>query len=130
MTIILYLYYTIFVLLISTFSNFLRNILTFSPQGSSSIINYPTQTSISINGTVSKVDYTGTYNTWLGLGKSGLIVLRFTNRATRDFKSWTFICDNGFHSDNLGYTLPSGTYDIKLLVNTVKQFQVLQLQFR
>ena len=101
-----------------------------TPRGSSSIISYPNNTSISINGTVSKVEYTGTYNTWLGLGHSGVVVLRFTNRSTGDFKSWTFICDNGFHSDNLGYTLPSGTYDIELLVNTVKQFQLLQLQFR
>lgn len=87
---------------------------------------YPQGTSFTLGHSVSKVEYKGTYGL---LGKSGVVILRFTNVNTGDSRSNTFICDGSTHVESLPYTLPAGSYRVTCEVNSVKSLKQLAISF-
>lgn len=90
-------------------------------------IIYPTSTQLTITGgSVDYVKYTGTYGLF---GKEGVIVLKFTNTTTGDFKSITFICDNSYYQRQLPISLPAGTYTVTCEANTVTNFYNISINF-
>ncbi len=94
--------------------------------GYGSII-YPQNTTLKINaGYVDTVSYTGVYGLF---GSSGVITLRFTNQSTGDFKSFPFICDNGYYVQKMNIQLPAGTYTVTTAGSNVGNFQQLTISF-
>ena len=91
-------------------------------------VTYPTSDEVTISfGGVDYVSYTGTYGLF---GSEGVISLRFTNIKTNDFCTYTFICDNNYHSkQSLPKPLAAGTYEITCVNKTVKNFNSISLSF-
>lgn len=97
---------------------------TYANGGNGNFI-YPETTSFAIvAGPVNTVTYSGYYGLF---GSEGVVVLRFTNTSTGDFKSWTFVCDGTQYTRSLGYSLPAGSYRITLVDSTVDNFSYLNV---
>ena len=89
---------------------------------------YPTNFTFTISGgSVDQITYCASYLPVFG--KSGIIVLQFTNVATGDHKSWSMICDNGTRTEKMTYSLPAGTYRISMPVNSATLFQEAVVSF-
>lgn len=86
---------------------------------------YPQGNRVTINrGYVDTVSYTGVCT-----GKTGVIVLRFTNVNNGDIKDWTFICDNSYHVAQMSALIPAGTYTISSPTSTVTGLISLSINF-
>ena len=89
---------------------------------------YPRDSTFTISGgSVDQITYVASYLPIFG--KSGVIVLQFTNVNTGDFKSWSMVCDNGTRTEKMTYSLPAGTYRISMPVNTATLFQEAVVSF-
>lgn len=97
------------------------------PYGTGSAnMNYPTTSISVITGYVDQVKYAGYFGTG---GSDGVVVLRFTNNSTGDFKDFTFICDSSWYTRNLNFQLTPGIYRITEVANTVGNFTYLFANF-
>lgn len=60
------------------------------------LVIFPYENSVYISGSVTKVEYTG-----MCAGKSGVVILRFTNENTGEVKNHTFICNNVYQINSI-----------------------------
>ena len=87
---------------------------------------FPSQRSVLISGSATKVAYTAVCT-----GKTGVVILRFTNRSTGEVRNHTFICDNVYHSNSkLGINpFSEGWWDIEYVMSTCDNFITIFMNF-
>lgn len=87
---------------------------------------FPSQRSILISGSATKVSYTAVCT-----GKPGAVILRFRNRTTGEVRTHTFTCDNVYHSNSkLGINpFSEGWWDIEYVMSTCDNFITIFMNF-
>lgn len=87
---------------------------------------FPDERSVYISGSVTKVAYTA-----VCAGKTGAVILKFTNRSTGEVRNHTFTCDNVYHnSSSLGINpFSQGWWDIQLVMTTCDNFIEIYMNF-
>ena len=87
---------------------------------------FPSQKSVLISGSVTKVAYTAVCT-----GKTGVVILRFRNRTTGEKRDHTFICNNVYHnSSSLGINpFSEGWWDIDYVMSTCDNFVTIFMNF-
>ena len=90
------------------------------------ITTFPSQRSILISGSATKVSYTAVCT-----GKPGAVILRFRNRTTGEVRTHTFTCDNVYHSNSkLGINpFSEGWWDIEYVMSTCDNFITIFMNF-